>query len=686
MKTTRALLRKTSIILVVAFHLLGVSVVGLPIAAAAQEAPVATCPTVSGTLAPTGTAAHTFTFKPAGSPAPDCVWENAYYIWDPVTKVYTPKFDTYVCDSISGVCETVSWDFVTSDNQYVERRTVVYVPAPETTSEPSTSLSNDGPYGATSQTTDRSIVSGNGTDSNNTIGGTSGSNLDLNYDNDVSIFSLLNSYSTSGDATALFNTTVGDVSTGDSASIANILNMIQSGWDPINGNLTVFSADLLANYYGDLLFDPSIVLGNGTGSNNLITDDSDQNLTLNVSNNAGIQNDINLVAESGDATANGNTSVGNLSTGDADVVANLINMINSSIVSGDSFIGSLNLYGTLDGDILLPESLMQILLGNGTSSNNTITDSNTTDIDIDQDTTSTITNNTDLTANSGNAEANNNTTVGDVSTGTASTNLNEMNVVGQQIQGTSGLLVFVNVLGSWVGMLFNTMGNALISADNGTNSTNLIESTANTNADIDVTNNYGITNNLNLTANSGNATANANTDVGNVSTGDATASANILNMINSTLNFSDWFGVLFINVFGDWSGSFGVDTLAGDNAVGGLGGSPSPTAATTNNSNNVVNTYSGSNNGGGSYSGTEQISSADLGQESNTAKVLAASSSLGNGGPGSPTEIESTSSAGINSGSSNKSTLWYVGMTGIFSILLFGGDRLLLLIRKPQAL
>ena len=35
-------------------------------------------------------------------------------------------------------------------------------------------------------------------------------------------------------------------------------------------------------------------------------------------------------------------------------------------------------------------------------------------------------------------------------------------------------------------------------------------------------------------------------------------------MIDSNMKFTDWFGVLFINVFGTWDGSFGVDTPSGD--------------------------------------------------------------------------------------------------------------------------
>jgi len=55
-----------------------------------------------------------------------------------------------------------------------------------------------------------------------------------------------------------------------------------------------------------------------------------------------------------------------------------------------------------------------------------------------------------------------------------------------------------------------------------------------------------------------NATADKNTAVGNVRSGNADTAVNLLNLNNTQLNLSGWFGVLFINVFGNWIGNFGV--------------------------------------------------------------------------------------------------------------------------------
>jgi hypothetical protein len=90
--------------------------------------------------------------------------------------------------------------------------------------------------------------------------------------------------------------------------------------------------------------------------------------------------------------------------------------------------------------------------------------------------------------------------------------------------------------------------------------TSTTSGTTNVNAD---THNQ-ITNNIDVTAQTGDATVAGNTQGGNATTGDASAGINLLNISNSNFSLADWFGVLFINVFGSWNGSFGVDTEAGE--------------------------------------------------------------------------------------------------------------------------
>src|SRR6185369_250889 len=150
-------------------------------------------------------------------------------------------------------------------------------------------------------------------------------------------------------------------------------------------------------------------------------------------------------------------------------------------------------------------------------------------------------------------------------------------------------LVFVNVLGKWVGMIMNApQGSTAAELGDGISQTgpNYNISTAlNTTDNSTLTNtaNLGITNDLNVHARSGDASVTGNTSGGNAQTGDAQTAVNVLNMLGNNLSLSDWFGVLFINVFGAWNGSFGVNTTAGDPVAAAATADP-----TSNPSNNPV--------------------------------------------------------------------------------------------------
>jgi hypothetical protein len=286
------------------------------------------------------------------------------------------------------------------------------------------------------------------------------------------------------------------------------------------------------------------------------------NINVNVQNSGQINNTVNVAATSGNSTAANNSLTGNISTGNADAVANIVNVLNSAIGANSSFIGIINITGNLNGDILLPPNMISSLLASNAAAAPATTDGTTA-----TNTTANITNNQGInntvttTANSGNATVTDNTKVGNVSTGNALTNLTLLNLTGKQVVGANDILVFVNVLGKWTGMIFSAPAGAT-AASLGGGITQDTSTAQNSNTTINSTNQ--ITNNITVASKTGNATVTDNTKVGNVSTGNATASANILNITGSQISLSEWFGVLFINVFGTWNGWFGVNTIAGD--------------------------------------------------------------------------------------------------------------------------
>jgi hypothetical protein len=383
---------------------------------------------------------------------------------------------------------------------------------------------------------------------------------------DAVIDNTLNSDATTGNATVGSNTTGGNATTGDATAIATLMNTINSSVGGDGAQFATFVTDVVGDVHGDIMLYPMLLAAMLQAAN------TPTDSTITANNSAAITNDLNLNATSGDASVVKNTNAGNATTGTANTVANVMNIINSIIAANQSFVGTVNIYGNLDGDILVAPDFLPQLLASNTSGSSAPANS----LVVSANDTQSIINNIDLNAASGNALVSNNTNAGSATTGDAKTNLVLLNLSGHQIVAKDSMLVFVNVLGQWVGLI--------VDAPAGTSAAALGTDVTTNNVAPDLTikvdNDSQIVNNIKLNSQSGDATVASNTNAGSAKTGDATASANVANISGSQLGLTGWFGVLFINVFGSWFGSFGVDTAAGKPIVPGRGGLNEPPATT----------------------------------------------------------------------------------------------------------
>lgn len=510
----------------------------------------------TGPTTPTGADSSTYTQNSDGT------WSNGTYTWNPTTKQTSPNTpQNYSYNPATGQWDTTDYIYSPESGKYVPNvRSVAAAPA--------SSIQSTGPNSTNQTTGSTAAISGTGPNSNNTIGGNNNINDTFNLFFNGAISNNINSNAVSGDALVQGNTKAGSALSGDAVAIANVLNMLQSSWLGQSSDVASFVSNLDGNVYGDLLIDPN-QLPYAIGNTN-------SNLDVNIDNNGVINNDITLTAKSGNAAVSGNTAGGDASTGNARAMANVINLMNSAIHSGKSFIGMVNINGDYDGDILLPRGLLDTLIAStGPNSNNVVNGNHNLDVAVDSTANRTINNAVNATAGTGNALLNNNTTAGSATTGQAQTTTNTMNVVGQNITGKNGLLVFVNVLGKWVGMVVGP-ANATIN-NTGPNSNNTIDGNSNQSVSVNANENSLINNNINVNAQSGDATVSNNTSAGNARSGDATATVNLLNVIGSDINVDDWFGVLFVNVFGQWFGDFGNDS-----AHGGFSQNPNSAAQSNN--------------------------------------------------------------------------------------------------------
>ena len=110
--------------------------------------------------------------------------------------------------------------------------------------------------------------------------------------------------------------------------------------------------EFAVNEYGEIT---AINSGNGTGSTNNASVDSTINNTTNQTNNAEVNNNIYLSANTGGNSTNDNTGGDNyITTGDAKVIANLVNFVNNNIVGGKLLVTFVNVFGSWMGDFVAP--------------------------------------------------------------------------------------------------------------------------------------------------------------------------------------------------------------------------------------------------------------------------------------------------------------------------------------------
>ena len=371
-----------------------------------------------------------------------------------------------------------------------------------------------------------------------------------NIDTTVHVDNKIISDALSGNASITGNTTGGSALTGDAEAVATIVNAVNSSVSADeNQKIATFTKDIVGDVKGDIILYPMLLKAM------LEEESKNKSTAINVATNFDVNNDVALNAQSGNATVDSNTTAGDATTGSATAMANVVNILNSLIAMQDSFIGTINIYGSLEGDILIaPDFIPQMLASNGGSGSNSSTQLSTQD-------TTTIVNNISAVAQSGAASVLGNTTGGSASTGSADTNVVIFNVTGHDVVAENSMLVFVNVLGKWVGMIVDAPAGATAAMiGNGV--------TKNTQVAPDLTvsaqSTHGITNTIAVNAASGDAVVSNNTNAGSATSGNTKALADVANISGSQLSLTGWFGLLFINVMGDWFGSFQVNTAYGN--------------------------------------------------------------------------------------------------------------------------
>lgn len=356
--------------------------------------------------------------------------------------------------------------------------------------------------------------------------------------------------STSGDASIVANGTAGSAKSGSATADTTVTTVINSQTDLANAG--TFTKDITGTVFGDITLD-ALVSNSLKNTSSAVPAKSYPLYSSPSSTQLGANQSIVVTALSGDASVLDNSLAGDAITGDAIAHANSISVINSALQSQGTFVGTVNILGDLDGDIFISPDFLPSLVSASSLAGSKVPSLTPTTTDVNVNTALL------LSAISGNAEVSKNSEAGNAVSGDASTNLLTYTLIGSQLAANSSLLVFVNVLGEWVGSIVASPSGAttaLLASDvshQGVVPYALIQNTSIT-----------VNNDIRVTARSGDALVSGNSVAGSAISGKAMASANVLTMINSSMNLSGWLGILFINVYGNWHGSFGIDTAYGN--------------------------------------------------------------------------------------------------------------------------
>ncbi len=354
------------------------------------------------------------------------------------------------------------------------------------------------------------------------------------------------------------------VSTGDAIAQATVLNIVNTNIVNSNGllsflNLFDSSFDLrsldLSYFFGDVGKSGACSLAACAGE-----------YVISNTNEATTTNDVIVRAHTGGNVAS-STGDALIETGNAYASANVLNMINTNFVDSHYLLVALNNFGDFSGDLTLPNAdFFERLLSR----------SDSTRLSVENENSAFVTSTTTAVADSGHNEAQGDGA--DIHTGNALSQATTFNQVNTNVTGGSSVYMLINVFGDWSGTIdglpdgltwARTPNGIVIMNEGGSGEsggdplTVMNTNTAHLENDVEV---YALTGDNKAASASGDAA---------ISTGNAYASANTVNLVNTNVIGQNWMLAMF-NIFGNWDGnlSFGHPDLW----IGGVAETSNPTA------------------------------------------------------------------------------------------------------------
>lgn len=382
-----------------------------------------------------------------------------------------------------------------------------------------------------SPTPDSSTINTDATDSatvDNTITaeGTSGANTVATTDGPTP---------TGSDPTPTPDTSV---TTGDSVATTTADNSVNT--TSVNSQVIYQTINIFIDQSGNIDLSAPIAAAEQVASNTSNT--SADVVMTDVNNYATVDNAIDANADSGDNTTTSDGQVV-VNTGNAYAIAQLINKVNVTLVDSTIHIVTINIYGNLNGNIILPQ-----LQGQTTCTSCTVNLQANSTADVTNTVTGTATSGNNTILSTGSAT---------LATGNSIAIVNLTNLINLLLYGSSFGHIYINTFGTWDGSFLGWDGSSATQQGNTLDIVDMPQDTTGTNEtndSVQVNNTAIVHNTVEADAISGN-----NTTVGTnaqVTTGNAYAFVSLVNFINAIFVKSTGF-LGFINIFGNLHGNIG---------------------------------------------------------------------------------------------------------------------------------
>ncbi len=369
--------------------------------------------------------------------------------------------------------------------------------------------------------------------------------------------------SNTGDNTAL-STSASEIYTGDAFSALNVANVVNSNIVNSDGFLYLRNTEVVPGESLDLrnFFFPNPEQTKALADDCTLLSCMSEDIIYNLSqdNDAVVTNTATIKAITGENTAEGDYA--SIETGNAYGGANIINVVNANIIDSNYRLLALNAMGDLSGDLMLPtEELFKAFFGRPNGMTQTENAEEVT-ISINNSNDGVVENNLETYAETG---LNTATTQfdSDIQTGAGESESNVVNRVNTNIYGGDSFYLLIRVHGVWSGDVIGlpdgltwqwTPDGILIYNEDAeiVPSTLLPYDVDSYSAYITDTNTATVTNDVSIDAVTGENSIDGL--VGSIKTGDAYASANVLNIVNTNVIGTNW-TLAVINVFGDFDGN-----------------------------------------------------------------------------------------------------------------------------------